>query len=211
MTGSGGDFNGGGSTNELDVFQFALEWQAFFTSLTKTGPMDREAERPVSRETILEFNNPLDDSTAAETAIFAEFGDQILPARLNLSSDLKKLTMCYVDPYPKQSRVRLFTNGDRLMGESGGLVDADQAGEAGGESPERFRAERVRYVKSPDIRLSCGNLRDRNTARSRSGESLDGSLQRYGCDAPGRGGMMGARAKLSSGSFLLLSQRTEQK
>lgn len=102
------------------------------TQLVETSPADGEDGVAISRETILRFSSSLNASFINNNAIFAEFGEMRLQARLHVSPDRKTVTLFYTGELQASARVRVTVNGDKLQDEAGRPVDADGNGVAGG-------------------------------------------------------------------------------
>lgn len=125
------DVNGDGKIDIADVV--ALSITVFGPpQLVESSPQAGESGVAVTRETILTFDKPLDPASLTEAALFARFGEQILPAMLHLSPDAKRVTMFYQDPLPPSARVRVTINGAVLKSALGTFADGDLDGHAGG-------------------------------------------------------------------------------
>lgn len=105
------------------------------TTIVESSPANGESGIALSRETIFRFNHPLSPSTLLTTnnlrATFA--GRQIL-ARVEFSSDRKKVTLFYQEPLPASARIRVTFNSTNLTDYLGRALDLDGDGQPGGNA-----------------------------------------------------------------------------
>ncbi|MEM7534483.1 MAG: hypothetical protein AAF639_20035, partial [Chloroflexota bacterium] len=101
-------------------------------ALVQTSPSDGEDDVAVTRETVLEFNVPIDPDSVTTEAVYAQFGGEVLAARQHVSADGLRLTLFYDDYLPASSRIRLTINGDQLQDTFGNAIDVDGDDVAGG-------------------------------------------------------------------------------
>jgi hypothetical protein len=124
-------------------------------SLAMSSPIRGEGDVATTRETILHFSGPLDPASVTPEAVFARAGSSPLTARLYLSTDRKSLTLFYAQPLPPATRIQVTVDGDRLRAETGGPVDADQDGVAGGVGTVEFDTLSVDVVPGTSV---CGRV-----------------------------------------------------
>ncbi len=126
-----------------------------FASLTGSSPADGEQDVAVTRETILEFDLPLDPASVNSTAISAAFGAQLLDMRFNLAPDGKRVTLFYNSDLPASARVRVTVTGDRLRDSTGNPVDVDNDGNAGGVKTLAFDTLTLTTLPNTSV---CGRV-----------------------------------------------------
>ena len=73
-------------------------------TLVESSPRNQEDSVALTRETILSFNAPLDETTL-ENGILASVGGTALPARYHLSADQKRVTLFYNSDLPSNATV----------------------------------------------------------------------------------------------------------
>ena len=86
----------------------------------------------VTRETVFEFERPLDPSSVTSSAFAAYYGGQSLATTLRHSADGRRVTLFYDPPLPSGARIRVIADGDFLIDEEGYAVDANGDGFSGG-------------------------------------------------------------------------------
>lgn len=102
-------------------------------SIARTSPHEFERGVALTRETVIEFSNPVDPVTVTAEAIFAYTGDQIIPTRTpRTSSDGRTVTLFYQEALPAATRVRVVIDGDLVRSSRGLPVDANGDGFSGG-------------------------------------------------------------------------------
>jgi len=105
-----------------------------------SSPHDQEEGVAVTRETIVEFSRPLQDSVdLGQETVRASFSGRDLPARLHLSRDRKRITLFYLDPLPASARIRVRVDGDLLTDDNGRALDSDGDGIPGGTRTIEFK------------------------------------------------------------------------
>jgi hypothetical protein len=106
--------------------------------LEGSSPAQGESGVAVTRETVVRFNNPLDENTVSANAVAAEFAGNALAARLHVSPDRRAVTLFYDENLPASARVRVTVDGEQLLDTSGERVDVDNDGEPGGVETIEF-------------------------------------------------------------------------
>lgn len=108
------------------------------TTLT-SSPRSGEGGVAVTRETVVSFSQPLAPSTTFPTnAIFAETAGRRILTRSELASDLRSVTLFYLEPLPGNARVRVTVDGNAVADRFLQLVDADGDGQPGGVGTVTF-------------------------------------------------------------------------
>jgi Group XII secretory phospholipase A2 precursor (PLA2G12) len=98
-----------------------------------SSPADGEGGVALTRETILQFNQPLAaDTMLTSSNLYAEFGGRRLLSRVELSSDRRKATLFYLENLPASARVHVVFDPFNVRDVFGDLVDADSNGFEGG-------------------------------------------------------------------------------
>jgi len=100
--------------------------------LVFTSPFNGEDDVAVTRETIVEFDQPLDRASVSPSAVFGQFGGAPLPAMLYQSQSGNRVTLFYSDDLQASARVRVTVDGDQLVDDLGLAPDADGDGQPGG-------------------------------------------------------------------------------
>ena len=126
------DLNSDGLIDTDDISLVAARWHIGLATIVSTSPANGAGDVAVTRETITEWSLPLDATTVLSDTFSAQFGGQMLSARLHVSPDGDKVTMFYDQPLPSSARVRVTVNSDSLVDAQGYAVDADGDGLAGG-------------------------------------------------------------------------------
>lgn len=126
------DTDGDGINDGAEVFGGSDPFTQELTTI-ETSPVNGESDVAITRETIIRFYNPLDESTVIDSnTLYAEFAGSVLPARYHVSSDRRTVTMFYNDPLPASARIKVTLVGDNLTDYLGNAVDVDDNGEPGG-------------------------------------------------------------------------------
>ena len=127
-----------------DLFSAVLSFenQSRFFRLRDAGPLlttfnsspaDGESGVALTRETILQFNQPLATTTVLTSSnLYAEFGGHRILSRTELSSDRRKATLFYLENLPASARVRVVFDPFNVLDVFGRFVDADENGFEGG-------------------------------------------------------------------------------
>lgn len=123
--------------------------------LLATSPANGEGNVAVTRETILDFNVPLDPASVTEAAVFARRGTTTLGVRRNLSANGKRLTLFYTTPLPGSTVVRVTVKGDLLRTIDGRPIDVTRSGVPGGEALIEFSTLSLTPVAGTAV---CGRV-----------------------------------------------------
>jgi len=108
------DYNNDGVINNLDFFALSLNWKSDYTYIQETNPRNGENNVSLTRELILRFSNPLDETTITDQAIYATFAKDRIPGHLHSSKDKRTITLFFKEPLPSSARIRLTVNGSLL-------------------------------------------------------------------------------------------------
>ena len=129
-------FDSGDATDHLDAY-LALKNQPTTLSIS---PADNETGVAITRETVIRFSNPLAPDTAIDdSAIFATFAGEKIPAHIHLSDDRDTATLFYDDYLPASALVQVVVDGDALRDPLYRPVDADADGSLGGTGTYTFQ------------------------------------------------------------------------
>jgi hypothetical protein len=145
------DLNGDGLIDDNDTKLVADRWHQGPTTIVHTSPNNGEGRVAVTRETVIEFSEPLDATTVTTATFSARFAGQTLPARLDLSPDNKTVTLFYLQPLPASARVRVTIDGDNLRNGAGYTIDADGDGLAGGGMTLDFDTLSLSRIPGTDV------------------------------------------------------------
>ncbi|MBL8144571.1 MAG: Ig-like domain-containing protein [Acidobacteria bacterium] len=103
------------------------------TATVTTSPVGGEVNVGVTRETIVHFSQPLAPATVVNSGVlFAQAAGATLAARIEVSSDRRKVTLFYQQPLPGATRVRVTLVGAALFAKSGQAIDVDGDNQPGG-------------------------------------------------------------------------------
>lgn len=145
------DLNGDGLIDETDISLVAARWRRSAPGILRTAPMNGESLVSVTRETVIEFTEPLDPATVLSNTVTAQFGGNLLPATLRLSPDGRRITLFYDPPLPSAARVRVTVNGDGLLTTEGYAIDADGDGLSGGQAIIDFDTVSLSRLPNTDV------------------------------------------------------------
>lgn len=123
------------------------------TFLESSSPLGGEGAVAVTRETILQFSQPLKANSISASSVSARFGQKTLTATRHLSADGTRLTMFFTDPLPPNARVRITINGELLQDIGNGKIDGDGDGVAGGVGTVDFETQSLTTIEGTQV---CG-------------------------------------------------------
>ncbi|MBW3670201.1 MAG: Ig-like domain-containing protein [Acidobacteria bacterium] len=122
----------------------------------RISPAHGESDVAVTRETVVEFSNPLaSDAVLSSNNFHAQFGGQKLSGRIQVSEDRRRATLFYNQDLPASARIRLTLNASNLRDVFGNLVDANNDGVAGGTAANDFSTLSLTVI--PGTRV-CGQV-----------------------------------------------------
>ena len=165
---------------------------ATLTRISSTSPTDREQGVSVNRETIFYFSQPLaTNATITTSQLFARLDQRTILARVELSSDRRKVTLFYLEPIPGSSRLSVTLDATGLKDEFGQDVDADHDGQPGGVKTIQFDTYSTTPVPGTTIighvyaseRVSDGKGGLTNKPLERVTITVDGACLLYTSDA----------------------------
>ncbi len=129
------DYTVDDGSGETDVATVTIDVGPLPLTLIETSPANGEEDVAVTRETIVRFSNPLNESTVVtDSQLFAEFAGQRLNARIHVSPDRRTVSLFYFDALPASARIRVTLIGDDLLDKKSRPVDADADGAPGGST-----------------------------------------------------------------------------
>lgn len=150
------------------------KWPAFLDNkparIVSTSPSDGEDQVAVTRETILEFDHPIDPASISPAAMFGQFAGMPLPAMINRSQTGRRITIFYEDDLPASSRIRVTVDGGQLIDDLGLAVDADGDGAPGGI--EQFDFDTLTLTTIPGTAV-CGRVFASQQTMTESGARAD--------------------------------------
>ena len=134
------DINQDGLVNDADVTGIAdiimgtrPPQQVPPPAILSTSPGFGEGNVSLNRQTIFRFTQPLAATNVIGTStLYAQFGGRRILSRFELASDLRTLTLFYLEPLPASARIRVTIDGGSLAGFFGLALDADGDGAPGG-------------------------------------------------------------------------------
>ncbi len=109
------------------------------TKVVSTSPSPGEAFVALTRETTIEFDQPIDPNTIDQESVYARFGGFVLPALRVVSSDRMRVNMFYSIPVPANAEIPVTIDGNLIRDAEGRFVDADADGLPGGRYRFVFR------------------------------------------------------------------------
>ncbi len=145
------DLNADAQVDEADITLVVARWRRGMPTLLRTSPMNGESLVSVTRETILEFTDPVDPATVLSNTVTAQFGGQVLSATMRLSPDGRRLTLFYNPDLPNAARVRVTVNGDNLLSAAGYVMDVDGDGLPGGQTLIDFDTVSLSRIPNTDV------------------------------------------------------------
>ncbi len=122
------------SGNGKTYLQVYKQLRVLPARIASSSPAPGETGVAVTRETILNFSEPLAAGATINTdSLYATFGGRKILSRVELSSDRRKATLFYLENLPASSRVRvtlksngfLDINGKELDPDGNGTIDFD--------------------------------------------------------------------------------------
>ena len=103
------------------------------SEISESSPPHGAGGVAVNRETVIQFNTPLSNSTfVTDDAVYAEFGGEMLATRTQLSTDRRTITLFFDDPLPNGAQITITINGELLEDIAGRKIDANSDGNPGG-------------------------------------------------------------------------------
>jgi hypothetical protein len=103
------------------------------------SPTNGEELVALTRETIVRFGKKVDPKTVTPEALYLIANGERLAGRIVVSSTEEFATFFYDKPLPQSTEVRVMVDGDKITTRSGGALDADGNGVAGGKKTADFR------------------------------------------------------------------------
>ncbi len=110
----------------------ALVTVDLLTTIEATSPISGESDVALTRETVVNFSDPIDTTSIQASNLFASFGGQTLPALIRPTTDGRSVRLFYDPPLPAAARVRVTIDGSSILDGRGNLIDADADGVPGG-------------------------------------------------------------------------------
>ena len=137
------DPNGNGKTY-LQVYQ---QLRVLPARIASSSPAAGETGVAVTRETIINFSEPLADGATINTdSLYATFGGRKILSRVELSSNRRKATLFYLENLPASSRIRVTLKSNGVLDVNGKELDPDGNGVAGGTGTVDFDTLNVASV-----------------------------------------------------------------
>ncbi|MEQ1890939.1 MAG: putative Ig domain-containing protein [Planctomycetota bacterium] len=143
------------SSGGRSVQTFSVEVTSAPTQLVVTSPIQGEQAVALTRETILEFDRPIQVPKSLGAAIRVQSGGHDLPARIEPSPDGRGLTLFYAEPLPAASLVQVLISGDDLLDAGQVPIDADGDGAPGGLAVVGFSTITVTPIEGTAV---CGRV-----------------------------------------------------
>lgn len=143
------------SSGGRSVQTFSVEVTSAPTQLVVTSPIQGEQAVALTRETILEFDRPIQVPKSLGAAIRVQSGGHDLPARIEPSPDGRGLTLFYAEPLPAASLVQVLVSGDDLLDAGQVPIDANGDGAPGGLAVVGFSTITVTPIEGTAV---CGRV-----------------------------------------------------
>jgi hypothetical protein len=143
-------------------------------TILRSSPSNGEDGVAVTRETIIEFSDPIDPDSVTDAAISAQFGGNTLATRLHISADNSTVTLFYNEALPASARVRVTIDGEQLLDANGNPVDVDGNGSAGGTTTIDFDTLSLTVIEGTSV---CGRVFASELDTSDRGTSVNVPLQ----------------------------------
>jgi len=102
------------------------------TVITNVSPQNGETMVSINRETIVQFNRPIDPVTLTDDAFYLIANGQRINGRTVVSSSRGVVTFYYDAPLTGSTAVRIIINGEQLLDENGRKIDANGDNYPGG-------------------------------------------------------------------------------
>jgi len=145
------DLNGDQAIDAIDVGLVVVRWKLGLAGIERFSPPYGQTGVAVTRETVFEFEQPLDPASVTNSAFAAYYGGQTLTTTLRHSPDGRRVTLFYDPPLPPSARVRVIADGDLLMDAEGYTVDANGDGFPGGLGVIDFDTLSLSPVPGTDV------------------------------------------------------------
>lgn len=166
------DLSGNQVIDKADLDLVVTRWKIGLTKIVRTSPLDGEPDVAVTRETVIEFSDPLDPATV-NGAITARFGSQPLNSRLHLSPDNRRVTLFYNPPLPASATIEVTIDGSQVRDANGFPVDLSGDGFAGNRRTLDFETLSLTMVPGTSV---CGQVyASERAAGSTSDVPLEGA------------------------------------
>ncbi|MBX3401716.1 MAG: Ig-like domain-containing protein, partial [Gemmataceae bacterium] len=123
-------------------------------TFTVSDPVGIEAISPengeelvsLTRETVVRFDGPVDPATITPNSFYLIANGEKLAGSIRVSPTEKFATFFYANPLPDSTQVRVYVDGDKIVGRDGLNVDTDGDGVPGGVGTADFRTAPLTFI-----------------------------------------------------------------
>ena len=157
----------GSNRNKLQFIEVSQIGDNIAT-IARTSPVQGESDVAITRETIIEFSEPINPNTVTSATISAQFADTPLTALQHFSPDNRRVTLFYQADLPASARIRVTIDGNQIETADGRLLDADNDGQPGGISHIDFDTLSLTVVPNTIV---CGHVFASQLATSSGSEN----------------------------------------
>ncbi|WP_342190377.1 Ig-like domain-containing protein [Stieleria varia] len=142
--------------------------------IASISPRNGERQVNVKRETIIEFDEPVDPTSVTTDAIQVIAAGEEIPGNIRVNRTGMRATYFYDSPLPPSTAVSVVINGQMIRGIDGLELDADADNEPGGDSDTSFRTLPLTLIPGTEL---FGYVKDSQTQQPLSGVVI--SLDAY--------------------------------
>lgn len=107
-------------------------------TIRRYAPRDGEQLASLTREVVVEFDQPIDPATVTPDAIQVIAAGERIDGTMRVSRSEQAVTFFHDEPFPASARVRIMVDGDQIIGRDGLAVDGDGDGSPGGDGIAEF-------------------------------------------------------------------------
>ncbi len=138
----------GNSLTDSQVLSFIVDADA---NVVEISPFNGEEMVALTRETIVRFDKKVDPDTVTEESFYLIANGERIEGRIVVSSTEEFATFFYDKPLPQSTEVRVFVDGDKIIGRDGQTLDADGNGIPGGIETADFRTLPLTQIPGTDV------------------------------------------------------------
>jgi hypothetical protein len=120
-------------------------------AVVSVSPADGESLVSLTRETIVNFSAEVDPATVTSESFYVIAKGTRIPGRIRVSATERFATFFYDDPLPESTAVRVYLDGDRIMGRDGQKLDANSNGQPGGVGRFEFRTLPLSLISNTSV------------------------------------------------------------
>jgi len=121
------------------------------TGITDISPNVGERQVRVSRDVMIDLDEPIDPSTFSADVLMIKAAGTLVEGNARLSSDARRIIFTPDEPLPRATAITVAINGDQLMGADGLMFDADGDNEPGGSHRVSFQTSTLNVMPGTSI------------------------------------------------------------